>query len=72
MSNTPEDVILYNGEPTLTVTYMKEGYYKWATKKSGIMKHSSLDEVVNYMRRHGYAFKIVDAKASEDEDSFTL
>lgn len=66
----PQQVILYNGEPRLKVVhYRKLGYYEWATKKTGMMKHSKLSEVDNFMTRYGYQYFIQEDQATDVTDS---
>ena len=57
---TTRQVVLYNGEPIITVTKGKDGAYYWATKAHGMMNHSKKEEVLNYMKRHGYKCVIID------------
>ena len=49
-------VELFGGEPRIKVTKLTDGYYKWSTSKHGIMTHSSLEEVNNFMKRHDHNY----------------
>lgn len=67
---TPPQVVLYNGEPRIQVThYRKLGYYEWATKKTGMMKHSKLSIVDEFMQRYGYQYFIHEDSATDAKDS---
>ena len=60
-----EQVKLYNGEPLIKVIHYR-GVYRWATKAHAMMRTGSEDFVHQYMKSHGYKYKIVQGEAEID------
>jgi hypothetical protein len=63
-----KQVTLYNGEPPLRITKMRNGSYEWATKKGGKMSHSLLSIAEDYMKQYGYKYYIEDQKPKVDDE----